>query len=61
MLKKQISGKDKLFTDEMKIEMGAFINDSIRLSQESKQKLKNGEKETFKLILIDHKKSLSLQ
>ena len=59
LLKEQISGKQILFTDETKIEMGSFIKDSIRLSQETKEKLKNVENDTFKKINIQ-KVNLSL-
>ena len=30
--------------------MGSYIHDSIRLSKETNQKLKEGQKDTFKLI-----------
>ena len=38
------------FIDETKIEMGPYINDSIRLTKESKEKLKKGQKEAFDLV-----------
>jgi len=50
MLKEQISGKQILFADEAKFEMGSFIKDSFRLSQETKEKLKKGENEAFEKI-----------
>lgn len=50
MLKEQISGKHILFADEAKFEMGSFIKDSFRLSQETKEKLKKGENEAFEKI-----------
>ena len=36
--------------------MGAFINDSIRLSKESQEKFKKGKKEAFDLINRPQKK-----
>ena len=50
ILKRQISGKQILFTDETKIELGSFINDSIRVSEETKEKLKKGETEAFEKL-----------
>ena len=44
MLEKDISGKNILFTDEAIIDMGGYTRDSIRLSDDNKQKLKKGEK-----------------
>ena len=43
ILKKGIKGDQMFFTDETKIEMRSYINDSIRLTKESKQKLKKGQ------------------
>ena len=59
ILKQNISGKNILFTDETKIEMGSYINDSIRLSEETKEKLKHGEKDAFKKK-IDQLRNLNL-
>ena len=56
MLEKDISGKNILFTDEAIIDMGCYTRDSIRLSDDSKKKLKKGEKEAFKLINKEEKK-----
>ena len=50
MLKKNISGEKIIFTDETRIEMGSYIHDSIRLSKETNQKLKEGQKDAFELI-----------
>ena len=44
MIEKNISGRNILFTDEAIIDMECYIRDSIRLSDENKIKLKNGEK-----------------
>ena len=56
MLEMGISGKQILFTDETQIKTGSFINDSIRLSPENKEKLKTGKKEAFDLINRAEKK-----
>ena len=40
ILEKGIKGEQIFFTDETKIEMGAYVNDHIRLSKNSKEKLK---------------------
>ena len=37
ILKQNISWKNILFTDETKIEIGSYINDSIRLSEETRE------------------------
>ena len=50
MLKKNISGEQIIFTDETRFEIGSYIHDSIRLSKETNQKLKEGQKEAFELI-----------
>ena len=55
ILKQNISGKNILFTDET----GIYINDSIRLSEETKEKLKHGEKDAYKKK-IDHLRNLIL-
>ena len=39
-----------MFTDETKIELGNYTNDSIRLSPKTREKLNNWEKEAYKLI-----------
>ena len=44
MLEKDISGKNILFTDEAIIDMGCYNRDSIRLSDDNKQKLKKEKK-----------------
>ena len=44
MLEIGISGKQIMFADETQIKTGSFINDSIRLSQEKKEKLKKEKK-----------------
>ncbi len=49
-MKKNISDKNKLFPNEVIINIGCYIHDSIRLSDDNKRKLKKGDKETFKLI-----------
>ena len=56
ILKKKIRGEHIFFTDETKIDMAPFLNDSIRLSLENQKKLKNGEEEAFKLINKPEKK-----
>ena len=50
ILSRGISFKDIMFTDETKIELGSYTNDSIRLSQKTREKLKKGEEEAYKLI-----------
>ena len=47
MLEMGITGKQIMFTDETQIKNDSFINDSIRLSPENKEKLKTGKKEAF--------------
>ena len=39
-----------MFTDETKIDLGNYTNDSTRLSQKTREKLKIREKETYELI-----------
>ena len=46
----KISGEHIFFTDETKIELLPFLNDSIRLSMENQKKIKMGEEEAFKLM-----------
>ena len=48
--------KNILFTDESIIEMGCYIYDSIKLSDDNIIKLKKGEKEAFKLLNKEEKK-----
>ena len=50
ILEKGIKGEQIFFTDETKIEMGAYGNDHIRLSKDSKEKLKKGDEGVFDLI-----------
>ena len=56
ILDKKIKGDQIFFTDETKIDMAPFINDSIRLSRENQEKLKSGDEEVFKLINKPEKK-----
>ena len=44
ILSRGLSIKDIMFTDETKIELGNYINDSIRLSPKTREQLKNGKK-----------------
>ena len=48
--KKRDKGSTFFFSDETKIELGAYINDYIRLSKENKNKFKKGDEEAFNLI-----------
>ena len=48
-IKNGIAGGQILFTDETLIKLGAFINDSIRLSKENSQKLKKKKKKLLSL------------
>ena len=50
ILSKGLSIKDIMFTDETKIELGNYTNDSIRLSPKTREKLRKGEKEAYELI-----------
>ena len=50
ILEKGIKGNQIFFSDETKIEMGAYVNDHIRLSKDSKEKLKKGDEDSFDLI-----------
>ena len=59
-MKKIYQEKNILFTDEAIIDMGCYTRDSIRLSDDNKQKLKKGDKEAFKLIKKEEK-NLNLQ
>ena len=45
-----------MFTDETKIELGSYTNDFIRISQKTKDKLKNGEEDAYQLINRTQKK-----
>ena len=56
ILEMGISGQQIFFTDETQIKTGSFIKDSIRLSKENKEKLKNGKIEAYELINRDEKK-----
>ena len=56
ILKRMIDGKNILFTDETQIKTGAFVKDSIRLSQENQRKLKEGVIEAYDLINRPEKK-----
>ena len=56
ILEKRIRGEHIFFTDETKIDMAPFLNDSIRLSMENQKKLKMGEEEAFKLVNKPEKK-----
>ena len=47
ILKRKIKGEQILFTDETKMDMAPFLNDSIKKNQE---KLKSGDEEAFKLV-----------
>ena len=48
--RKNISGEKIIFTDETRIDIGSYIHDSLRLSKETNQKLKEGQKDAFELI-----------
>ena len=51
ILSKGLSIKEDIkFTDETKIELGKYTNDSIRLSPKTREKLRKGEKEAYELI-----------
>ena len=52
ILEMGISGQQIFFTDETQIKTGSFIKDSIRLSKENKEKLKNGKIEAYELITL---------
>ena len=56
ILKRGIRGDQIFFSDETKIEMGSYIHDYIRLSEENKDKLKKGDEDAFKLINREQKK-----
>ena len=56
ILEKGIKGDQIFFSDETKIEMGAYVNDHIRLSKDSKEKLKKGDEDAFDLINRPQKK-----
>ena len=55
-LEKGIKDNHLFFTDETKIEIGAYVNDHILLSKDSKEKLKKGDEEVFDLINRPQKK-----
>ena len=50
ILNRGITWEQIFFSDETKIEMGSYVNDYIRLSEENKDKIKKGDEEAFKLI-----------
>ena len=50
ILNRRIRGDQILFTDETKIDLTPFLNDSIRLSIKNQEKLKQGDEEAFKLV-----------
>ena len=56
MINKRISGDMILFTDETKIEMGSFFNNSITLLEETNEKLQRGEEKAYELINKPQKK-----
>ena len=56
ILEKGIKEGQIFFTDETKIEMGAYVNGHIRLSKNSKEKLKKGDEDIFDLINRPQKK-----
>ena len=56
IIEKKIKGDNIFFTDETKIDMSPYTNDSIRLTNESKIKLKRGELEVYDLINRQEKK-----
>ena len=56
VLNKRIKGEHIFFTDETKIDMAPFLNDSIRLSLENQKKLKSGNEDAYKLMNKPEKK-----
>ena len=50
ILSKGLTYKDIMFTDETKIELGNYTHDFIRLSPQTREKLKNGEEEAYNLV-----------
>ena len=56
IIEKKIKGDNIFFTDETKIDMSPYTNDSIRLTNESKIKLKRGDLEVYDLINRQEKK-----
>jgi len=52
IINKKIRGNQIFFTDETKIDLSPFLNDSIRLSLNNQEKLKQGKEEAFQLIMI---------
>ena len=50
ILNRKIRGDQIFFTDETKIDLAPFLNDSIRLSLNNQEKLKQGKEEAFQLI-----------
>ena len=56
MVDKNIDPKQVFFTDECKIDTGAFVKDSIRLSPQTKEQLKKGDLVAYNLINRPEKK-----
>ena len=56
ILNRKIRGDQIFFTDETKIDLAPFLNDSIRLSLNNQEKLKQGKEEAFQLINKPEKK-----
>lgn len=56
MLNRGIGYNQIMFTDETKINLGCYTNDSIRLSKETKEKLKKGNADVYELINRPQKK-----
>ena len=56
IIEKKIKGDNIFFTDETKIDMSPYTNDSIRLTNESKTKLKRVDLEVYELINRQEKK-----
>ena len=50
ILERKINFDQIMFTDECIIDLSSYTNDSIRLTPEAKEQLKNGEKEVYELI-----------
>ena len=59
ILSRGLSFKDIMFTDETKIELGNYTNDYIRLSPQTREKLKNGDEEAYNLVNRPQKNSRS--
>ena len=50
ILERKINFDQIMFTDECIIDLSAYTNDSIRLTPQAKEQLKNGQKEVYELI-----------